>query len=72
MPKELSPRARAVKVFGSQAAVGDILGISQPSVAGWKDGRIPVQHIARLIAAAKERGKRLTANDLLPAQHEAA
>lgn len=72
MRNVLSPREKAVRVFGSQAAVGKILGISQPSVAGWKDGRIPSQHIPRLIAAAKERGKRLTANELLPVESEAA
>lgn len=65
MSTEATPVAKAVRVFGTQAAVADILGITQPSVAGWKDGRIPVQHIPALIQAAKDRGKRLRLTDLI-------
>jgi len=66
MNTDATPVAKAVRIFGTQAAIADILGITQPSVAGWKDGRIPVQHIPRLVQAAKEQGKRLRAGDLIP------
>ena len=65
-PRPNSPLSRALRVFETQQAIADVLGIRQPSVAGWKEGRIPVQHITALIDAAKARGRRLTALDLLP------
>lgn len=67
-----TPLSRAVKAFGTQLAVATILGITQPSVAGWKEGRIPSQHIPALIRAAKENGKRLRAADLIPSEAQDA
>ena len=72
MTHDLTPVARAIRAFGSQSTIAAILGIKQPSVAGWKDGVIPAQHIPTLISAAKARGIEIDAETLLPAPAQAA
>ncbi|MGE0714813.1 MAG: carph-isopro domain-containing protein [Alphaproteobacteria bacterium] len=48
---------RIIAKFGSQAALAEAAGVSQPSVAGWrKHGLIPSRRQAAVLAAARARG----------------
>lgn len=44
---ELQALLEAVRLAGSQAALGRICGVSQPSVWGWihLKGRLPAEHV---------------------------
>lgn len=42
-------KEQAIELFGTQVALAEALGISQPAVALWKDGKpIPQKHAYRI------------------------
>lgn len=48
---------RIISKFGSQAALADAAGVSQPSVHGWRrQGLIPARRQSTILAAARARG----------------
>ena len=58
---------RLVEKFGSQAALAQAAGVTQPSVSGWrKAGHVPAKRQARLMASARASGVDLGPEDLLP------
>ena len=55
---------KAVKLAGSQAKLADLLGVRQPSVAGWfMRGYMPATRVLQCVAAL---GGRITKEELRP------
>lgn len=55
---------RVIGKFGTQADAAAVVGLSQTAIAMWKKRRqIPSNHIATMLAAARDRGIDLTPAD---------
>lgn len=79
----MEPARRIVDLLGGPNAVANIVGVHRTRVSNWtraKDaggtgGMVPFKHVPAMIAAAKDRGIELSADDFLPpvtAQEEEA
>lgn len=48
---------RIIAKFGSQTALAEAAGVTQPSVHGWRrEGLVPARRQAAILAAARARG----------------
>lgn len=78
-PEKLEPAASIIDRFGGPEAVQAITGAdrtrvyrwTQPKGKGGTDGLIPFKHVPALIAAGRERGVQLSADDFLPQPEQA-
>lgn len=78
-PEKLEPAASIIDRFGGPEAVQQITGAdrtrvyrwTQPKEKGGTDGLIPFKHVPTLIAAGRERGVKLSADDFLPQPEQA-
>lgn len=66
-----NPVDSLIERFGSQAALGEAAGVSQPSVWKWrKRGFVPSDRIPEILKAAKQRGIALEHRDFFPPEPE--
>lgn len=71
----MEPAASIIGKLGGDTVVASIAGVHRTRVANWKrpkeaggtGGTIPFGHVPALLAAAKDRGIELSADDFLPA-----
>lgn len=71
----MEPAQTIVRKLGGPNAVADITGVHRTRVSNWMrpkeaggtGGTIPFKHVPALIAAAKDAGVELQADDFLPA-----
>lgn len=75
-----APAEKVVRVFGGIDAVADIVGLSTVQVRRWAyptekgghGGQVPTRHHSTLLASARQRGIRLSPEDLIPWLREAS
>lgn len=76
----LEPAKRIVSLLGGPNRVASIAGVHRTRVSNWSrkkedggtGGTIPFKHVPALLAAAREQGVSLTADDFLPCSEETA
>lgn len=60
------PAEAVVDRFGGTRAMADAMGLPPSTIQSWKSvGFIPAQHQQRVWLAARERGIKLTADDII-------
>lgn len=70
----MEPAASIIQRFGGDTKVAALVGVHRTRVANWKrprdaggtGGAIPFKHVPKLLAAARDLGLHLTADDFLP------
>lgn len=70
----MEPATKIIASLGGTSAVAEIAGVHRTRVSNWKrpkgsggtGGVIPFKHVPALIAAAREKGVDLSADDFLP------
>lgn len=68
-----NPVDSLIERFGSQAALGEAAGVSQPSVWKWrKRGFVPSDRIPDILKAAANRGIHLEHRDFFPPESDEA
>lgn len=79
----MEPAQTIIRSLGGPNAVAKIAGVHRTRVSNWMRGKdvggtggmVPFKHVPAIIAAAKDKGVELSADDFLPriaAQEEAA
>ena len=76
----MEPAATIVTKFGGPSKLASIVGVHRTRVSNWtrskeaggSGGRIPQAHHRAILAASREQGLGITAEDLLPAEHPEA
>jgi len=63
----MEPAKSIIAKLGGPNEVAGIAGVHRTRVYDWlRTGTIPFKHVPKLIAAAKAKGKKLTADNFLP------
>jgi hypothetical protein len=70
----MEPASTIIRQLGGPNKVAEIAGVHRTRVSNWKrpserggtGGVIPLKHIPKLIAAAKEAGVKMSADDFMP------
>src|SRR5260370_40990925 len=66
MDAQISPAEHAIRRFGGQSALANLLGRRQSTIEHWaKTGRIPAQWHAPLMSLARQKGIVLEAKDFI-------
>lgn len=76
----MEPASTIIRTLGGPNKVAEIAGVHRTRVSNWKrskedggtGGMIPFKHVPALLAAARDKGVDLSADDFLPKAETAA
>lgn len=61
----MTPAQIAIHTFGGVRRVAKVVGVHPATVLRWRNGRVPIEHMEKLITAAHRSGKRLLLAELV-------